>query len=410
MRKIAILLITIIMCSVVGCSSIQSEDLMKDRKAGNVIGVNDLTEKSTVITDLGTKLFQECFSEENNTLISPVSILYAMSMVANGAEGDTLNQIETTLGMSANELNNYLYSYKKALPQGDKYEYHLANSIWFKDDDKLTINEDFLQINADYYEAEIYKSAFDNSTLKDINNWVKNHTDKMIPEIINEIPERAIMYLINALAFEAEWDEKYEKSQVREDTFHHPDGSEETVDFMFSDESVYLEDDNTTGFIKYYKDKSYAFAALLPKPGVRMEDYVDSLSGEKIQALLENRVETTVQTSIPVFETEYTKEISEILKNLGIKDAFEIEKSDFSGLGTYENMNICISKVLHKTYISVDEQGTKAAAVTSVEMECGSAMPMEIKKVYLERPFVYMLLDCESNVPFFIGTTMQIGK
>lgn len=409
MRKLAVLLITVLVGSLMGCASMQSEDLMKDREAGNVIGTNDLTEQKVVLTEFGTKLFQESYAEDKNTLISPISILYALSMVANGANAETLSQVENTIGLSVNELNNYLYSYEKALPQGDKYKYHLANSIWFKNDEKLTVEDDFLQINADYYDAEIYKSAFDETTVKDINHWAKQNTDGMIPKIIETIPEKAVMYLINALAFEAEWDEKYEKKQVREDEFHHPDGTEEIVDFMFSNEYVYLEDENTTGFVKYYKDRTYAFAALLPNAGIHMEDYVAGLSGEKIQALFDNCIRTEVKTSIPVFETEYETELSEVLMNLGIQDAFDWTKADFSGLGTYEGENIYISKVLHKTYISVDEKGTKAAAITAVQNESASAMPMEIKEVYLERPFVYMLIDCETNIPFFIGTTMQIN-
>lgn len=410
MRKVAILLVLTILYSLVGCTSIRSEDLMKDKKAGNVIGTNDLSKDSIVITDFGTHLFQECFTAEKNTLISPVSAAYALSMVANGAKGETVKQMEEVMGMPINELNNYLYSYEKALPQGDKYKYHLTNSIWFKNDEKLTVNDDFLQINADYYDAEIYKSSFDETTVKDINHWVKQNTDGMIPKIIETIPEKAVMYLINALAFEAEWDEKYEKKQVREGAFHRLDGSEEDVEFMFSNEFTYLEDENTTGVLKYYKDHSYAFVGLLPKVGVSMEEYVSSLSGEKIHTLLEKRENRTVMTAIPIFEIEYSSELSETLEKLGIKNAFDFNTADFSGLGNYEEENIYISKVLQKTYISVNENGTKAAAITAVQNESASAVPEEIKKVYLERPFVYMLIDCETNIPFFIGTTMQIEQ
>ena len=410
MKKIAWILIMTMMCTLAGCSSVKSENLLENIEPGNVIGVNDLSEGNEVVTDFGARLFQESYDSEKNTLISPISVAYALSMVANGAKEDTLQQMEKALGMPIQELNNYLYSYEKSLPQGEKYKYHLANSIWFKDDEQLTVQDDFLQINADYYDAEIYKATFDQNTVKDINTWVKKNTDGMIPNIVNEIPDSAIMYLINALAFEAEWEEKYEKKQVREDVFHHPDGAEELVDFMFSDENIYLEDENTTGFLKYYKDNKYAFVALLPKAGIRMDDYVASLSGEKIQALFENQMHTQVKVSIPVFETEYSTELSETLKKMGIEDAFEWTRADFTGLGSMENQNIYIGKVLHKTYISVDEKGTKAAAVTSVQMDAGSTMITEVKKVYLDRPFVYMLIDCESNIPFFIGTTMYINE
>lgn len=409
MRKLSFILLISLIVSLMGCASIQSEDLLKDKEPATVVGVHDLTEQSEVLTDFGARVFKESFTEEKNTLISPISILYALSMVANGAEGETLSQMEQAIGLPVNVLNNYLYSYENALPQGDKYKYHLANSIWFRDDKALTVNDDFLQINVDYYDSEIYKSAFDAGTVKDINQWVKQNTDGMIPGIIEEIPESAILYLINALAFEAEWDVKYEKKQVREDEFHHPDGIKEVVDFMFSSEAIYLEDENTTGFMKYYKDQSYAFVALLPKPGIRMEEYVDSLDGAKIQTLLRERIYTEVKTAIPVFEAEFGTELTEVLSNMGMEDVFDMVNADLTGMGTYEGQNIYIGKVIHKTYISVDEQGTKAAAVTGAAANC-AGVPEEPKKVYLERPFVYMLIDCKTNIPFFIGTTMTIQE
>jgi serpin B len=119
--------------------------------------------------------------------------------------------MERVFDIKTESLNLYLDSYMKNLPQGDKYKLSLANSIWFIDDERFMVNQDFLQANADYYGADIYKTAFNDQTCKDINNWVKERTDGMILEILDEIPQEAVMYLVNALAFEAEWSEIYEK-------------------------------------------------------------------------------------------------------------------------------------------------------------------------------------------------------
>ena len=288
----------------------------------------------------------------------------------------------------------------------------LANSIWFKDDPNFAVEQSFLQTNADYYGAGAYKAAFDEGTRNDINNWVKEHTDGMIPEIIDDIPDEAIMYLVNALAFDAKWADEYEEHQIREGRFTMEDGTRQDVDMMHSEEYTYLEDDLATGFIKYYKDRKYAFVAMLPNEGVSVSQYVDSLTGEHLRELLNNPQDLTVFASIPKFETEYDIEMSEVLQEMGMTEAFDWRVADFSRLGTYnvDGMNICINRVLHKTFISVTEQGTRAGAATAVEMVAEGAMEIvEFKEVALDRPFVYMLIDCETNLPFFIGTMMNVN-
>ena len=190
------------------------------------------------------------------------------------------------------------------------------------------------------------------------------------------------------------------------------DGTRQDVDMMHSEEYTYLEDDLATGFIKYYKDRRYAFVAMLPNEGVTISQYVDSLTGEHLRELLNNPQDLTVFASIPKFETEYDIEMSEVLQEMGMTDAFDWQVADFSRLGTYnvDGMNICINRVLHKTFISVSEQGTRAGAATAVEMVAEGAMEIvEFKEVVLDRPFVYMLIDCETNLPFFIGTMMNVN-
>lgn len=397
---------------ITGCSpKIQGENLMKDVQTDDVSITRVSDVDSSLLTDFAVRLFQASIEEGENTLISPLSVMSALAMTANGAKKDTLSQMESVLGMSTDELNKHLYSYINALPQGENYKLNLANSIWFTDDERFTVKEGFLQINADYYGADIYKSPFDNTTLKDINNWVKDKTEDMIPEILDKIPQNAVMYLINALAFEAEWANIYKENQVRDGVFTLENGTTQGVTFMYGEESSYLEDDNAFGFLKYYQDGKYAFVALLPKENVSVSEYVKSLDGECLNRLLENPLETTVSTAIPKFETEYSTEMSEVLSEMGMPDAFDKDKANFVGLGTSTGGNIYINRVLHKTFISVAEKGTKAGAATVVEAvkECAVAME-EPKIVYLDRPFVYMLIDCEYNIPFFIGSMMNVAK
>ena len=411
-RLLALLLVFAMALGLTACSQVSANDLMKDVPAKAVDVLPDMDAGAAAAADFGVRLFKTSIEEGENTLISPLSVLYALAMTANGADGETLAQMEQVLGMDVDNLNSYMLAYLELLPESKDYKMSLANSIWFKDDPNFAVEQSFLQTNADYYGAGAYKAAFDEGTRNDINNWVKEHTDGMIPEIIDEIPDEAIMYLVNALAFDAKWADEYEEHQIREGRFTMEDGTRQDVDMMHSEEYTYLEDDLATGFIKYYKDRKYAFVAMLPNEGVSVSQYVDSLTGEHLRELLNNPQDLTVFASIPKFETEYDIEMSEVLQEMGMTDAFDWQVADFSRLGTYnvDGMNICISRVLHKTFISVSEQGTRAGAATAVEMVAEGAMEIvEFKEVVLDRPFVYMLIDCETNLPFFIGTMLNVN-
>lgn len=411
-KLISLLLLCSILLNLTGCIiSISAENLMDGITPNSVNALDSLYDQNVAVTDFALRLFRASEQSGENTLISPVSVIAALAMTANGAVGGTLTEMEEVLGMTSDELNLYLYTYLNSLPVGDKYKLSVANSIWFLDDNKLTVNNSFLQKNADYYGAEIYKTQFNDQTKRDINNWVKKETDGMIPKILDSIPEAVIMYIINTLAFEAEWTEIYERDQVRNRVFTSEDGTEQNAKLMYCDEYAYLEDDNAQGFIKYYKDRKYAFAALLPNEGVTVSEYLASLDGEKLHTMLSNPTNTIVKTAIPKFKTEYSTEMSEILSNMGMPTAFDVTFADFSALGRYEDENIFINKVLHKTYIEVAERGTKAGAVTVIEMAKGTAgYPGEIKYVYLDRPFVYMIIDCDNNVPLFLGTLMDLNN
>ena len=435
MKKITLSLISaLLLCAIAisffGCNSMEATDLMEGitpnetpqkpspkppTASGDPTDKPPVSDEPTTLkaadnaaaTDFALRLFRASNEKGKNTLISPLSVLCALAMTTNGAKGETREQMEATLGMPIEELNLYISNYMNGLPNTEKYKLHLANSIWFTDDERFTVNEDFLQINADYYGAGAYKAPFDDSTLEDINNWVKKETDGMIPKVLDEIPPEAVMYLVNALAFEAEWAEIYNEYAVSDGTFTKEDGTKQSVEFMYSDESTYLEDDKAIGFKKYYKDRKYAFVALLPNEGVSVDEYIASLDGESLNALLSNAKHTAVSAKMPKFETGYDVEMSKVLQSMGMIDAFDGNKADFSGLVTSSAGNLRINRVIHKTFISVAEKGTKAGASTVVEVTDESA-PMEIKSVFLDRPFVYMLVDCENNLPFFIGTMMDV--
>lgn len=364
------------------------------------------------VTDFAVRLFRQSLQDKevstDNVLISPVSVLYALSMTANGARGQTLAQMEAVLGASVPVLNSYLHEYRISLPEEDGGKLSLANSVWFRDDERFTVNEDFLALNEEWYNADIYKAPFDNSTVKAVNKWVSDATDAMIPEILDEIPADAVMYLINGLAFDAEWASVYDKSDVRKSDFTMENDSVCPAELMYSTESLYLQDEHAQGFLKYYKNHKYAFVALLPNEGISVADYVASLDGNALHEMLSNPIHASIAAAIPKFQAGYETEMSELFAAMGMTDAFDSTVADLSGIGFSTNGNLYVSRILHKTYIAVDELGTRAGAVTSVEIKDECA-PMFEHRIYLNRPFVYMIVDCEENVPVFMGTLMSVS-
>ena len=410
---LSLILICSMAVNLTGCATkVQAADLMEGVQANTVTSkaADDAFAQSQM--RLAVDLFQASVleSKDENVLISPLSIQLALAMTANGADGDTKAEMEALLGgeISLENLNEYLCSYVNNLPSAEKYKLQIANSIWFRDNEgRLQVEKDFLQKNADYYGAQAYKAAFDDQTMKDINNWVKDHTDGMIDSILDQIDEDAVMYLINALVFDAEWQHVYDKSDVYKGKFTNIDGAEKQVDMMHSEETVYLQDENATGFMKPYSGSKYNFAVLLPNEGVDIYEYIAGLTGEELMETLSTPQLGMVMATLPKFSYEYELTMNDVLKELGMPSAFSGSTANFSKMAHSSRGNIYIGEVLHKTFISVDELGTKAGAVTKVQMNDESA-PMSEWTVTLNRPFVYMIIDNETKLPVFIGTVMDV--
>lgn len=327
-----------------------------------------------------------------NILLSPLSVLCALSMTANGAKNETLAQMETVLGTPITDLNQWFSDISQ------EEELILANSIWLKKQTDFQVSEEFLHTNANYYHAAVYEAPFDSTTKDEINDFVLEHTNGMIEQILDNIPDSARMYLVNALAFDADWEAPY--SFTYDHTFSCEDGTSATIPMMCSDEFAFLEDEYATGFLKYYKGGRYAFAALLPNEGMTLSEYLNTLDGAHLQELFLHPQDTAVTVELPKFEAEFGEDLTEILQTMGITDAFS-SHADFSGIGSGPDF-LFISQVLHKAKISVNETGTKAGAATAVEAK-ESAM-LTTKTVTLERPFLYFLIDIETGLPIFTGT------
>lgn len=386
-----------------------AEDLLGNLVSRDVAGAEADDAFVLAQTDFALSLLQHTAEDDQNTLISPYSVMQALAMTANGANGETKAEMETALGgLPLNELNEYLYTQRTSQPDSDSCKLLTANSIWYRDDaERLQVSQDFLQTNADYYDAAAYSAPFDDSTVRDINSWIAKNTDFMIPKMIDELDPATVMCLINAVTFDAKWQSPYFENQISDGTFTAYDGSTQTVEMMYSDEYCYLEDENATGFYKYYEGGRYAFAALLPNEGITITEYLDRLTPESLHETLANPERTSVITGLPKFSCDYGNSLNETLAAMGMPGAFE-PSADFSNMADTETGFLYIGDVLHKTHIDVDENGTRAGAATVVMMEDGCA-PIG-HEVVLDRPFVYCIVDTETSLPVFMGTMLSMAE
>ncbi|MCL1865932.1 MAG: serine protease [Oscillospiraceae bacterium] len=368
------------------------------------------------LADLTVDIFKRSFMEKSdeNNLVSPLSALIALNMVMGGAAGDTYSEMLSSVALDINPAYapaRILSSYFNNLPSEDGSKLNIANSVWFRDDDSFVVEESFLKYNREWFNAEIRKAAFDAGTVKDINAWVEEYTDGMIDEIIDEISDTAVMYLINAIAFDSEWEEQYTDKDVSKRDFYpngYDDEKRQSAEFMYSTEEKYIETENATGFLKPYKGGHYSFAALLPNEEVDITDFVADMTGTGLINALNSVTDEEVNAFIPKFTFDYEIVMNDLLCDMGMKSAFDPDLADFSNLGKSDLGNLYINRVLHKTFIEVDEKGTKAAAVTSVEMNSyGVSMT---KSVNLDRPFVFAIVDNDTGVPVFMGVLMSVDN
>ena len=354
-------------------------------------------------SSFAAELFKDNYSNGKTTLVSPLSVLTALALVQNGAEGETLAQLERALGgLDRDTLNAYMRAYCDFLTESD--ELKIANSVWT--DSSAEAKRAFLQKAVDSYSAQLFSAPLsDPKTVESINSWVKKNTDGMIPKIIEKADRYAVMMLVNAIAFDAKWETPYTNDDIEKLEFNSYSGKLKKTEFMCSTESVYLSDSDAVGFMKPYKNGRFAFAALLPDENTGIDDYVASLSGDKLMKIFSSAKRgNEVNVKMPKFRAEYSTQLIDTLKKMGVKDAFDNKTADFSSL--VENRDAYIATVVHKTFIEVDEKGTRAAASTLVGADTMSLM--EPYSVCLNRPFVYMIVDTETNLPLFIGVQTEI--
>ncbi len=380
------------------------------------------------MNDFSSELLKRTYTQGKNALVSPLSVYIALSMLNNGADNNTRAQMLDMLGggnIAMEDINRYINGYMSQINKGDYLK--AANSIFVMDRPDVEMSDDYLnEIRTDYF-AEVFHGPANDDTVDKINEWVRFRTDDMIDSVLpkgslNELP---LAVLLNAIAFDANWDEPYSEYDVRERDFRNYDGTVTKTDFMHSIESAYISDDLSEGFIKPYdtyyttdeeylrRDERYSFIAILPNEGVTVDEYIAQMNDSTISELVDtSSYQYEVHTAMPKFKYDCSYTLNSALKDMGMTDAFDAKKSDFSQLTSTPGA-IWVSDVIHKTFIDVDENGTKAAAVTAIIINAETAIEEPapvIKNVTLDRPFIYAIYDMKNHVPIFIGTVCALEE
>ncbi len=371
------------------------------------INLNEKTAKMvTADNQFGLALFKQLADTGlalNNLMISPLSVSQALSMTYNGSKGQTKTAFDQTLhfeGMSLSDVNQSAHELTAALLTVDpKVTLEIANSIWYKQG--FSVESDFVNQNQTYYDAVVKALDFNNpQSVNTINNWVDEQTNHKISKIVNQLNPMDRMLLINAVYFKGDWRNKFDKSATQSAPFHLENGVSVNVQMMHTTGNYpYFENEWMDALEMPYGRGNFSMVVLLPKEGHHVQDILDTLNAEVWSNWEDGFIPMDeVPVSFPKFEFRYEKSLNSVLSTLGLGNAFS-DAADFSGISKQEDL--LISNVQHKTYIKTDEEGTEAAAVTSVTMgttSVGPGMPF-----VADHPFVFIIKEKYTHAILFIG-------
>ena len=342
---------------------------------------------------------------DTNYMISPFSIAYALTLVKEGAKGNTKDEIEKV-------LNNY------KLSKVNNYENRigLSNALFIKNENKNDIRDTFINNIKNNYNSDVLFDDF--YTPKVINDYANEKTFGMINNVLDEVDEDFIMGIMNAIAIDVEWKQKFEGSNTYKEDFTTLNNDIVKVDMMHSSNDItYIENENARGMIKDYKtygDNELVFIGILPNGNIK--EYINKFDKKELNSLLSNSKTPSnsldIYLSLPKFKYDFDyKKFKNDLISLGIKDAFNEDLANFKGIIKDDvDYNLYISQAIHKSTIDLNENGTKAAAITYFGFSKNSAMPIEKEKIYIKfnKPFLYLIKDKKSDNIWFFGTVYEL--
>lgn len=357
-------------------------------------------------SDFSIKLLKTVNSiNSDNYLVSPYSIQTALSMVRDGANGKTKEEIDSLIGTNKPaKINNT--------------NIKISNAMFLKNKYKTYTNNTYTTGLVNNYNSEMLFDEF--QTPKVINDWVNNKTDGMIEKVVDSLDPDFVLGLANAIAIDVKWASEFECESTVEAEFTKKDGTKKKVEMMnktyeYNGSASYIESDKATGIVVPYKeDTNLEYVAILPNDSI--DSYINDLTKDKLDSLINNRKSASdklhIRLSLPRYTYDYDlTQFGDVLKTMGMNEAFNPDTADFTGIMTKDNMsksgvgNLYISQSVHKTHIELNEAGTKAAAVTFFGMSKNSLAPsdFEVKNVNLNKTYLYMIREKTTGSILFLG-------
>ncbi len=356
-------------------------------------------------TEFGLSLLREVnerTAPDSNVFISPLSASMALGMTATGAASETLDSMRTVLGYGDMDLQSMDEAYRGLIDLlrglDPSVDFRIANSIWYRND--LTVKSSFVDATRKYFDAEVAALDFGSpEAVETINDWVRRSTNDKIDRLVTSIPPWMVMYLVNAIYFKGSWTKQFDRSQTRDEPFFAGDGSKPNVPMMSvkGNFPAAFTDDFTAAELPY-GGGAYGMIVVVPREGISVDSLIAGMDAVRWQSLLDGLSTQDGFVEIPRFELEWGDYLNEPLIDMGMGIAFDNGRADFSGISPYSGL--FISTVFQKTWVKVDEEGTEAAAATSVGIGVVSA-PRALLRA--DRPFLFAIRERFSGTLLFIG-------
>lgn len=411
------LLSFIFVCTSFSCEEKNPPDEDKNNQDNQVHEPVNLKETTPQVVSsdnkFGFALFQKIVQSENhqkNIFISPTSVSVALAMTYNGAADSTKEAMERTLkkkGLSTHQINQTYRSLIDSLVNADpNVTLNIANAIYHHNE--FEVEQQFKDVNHNYYDAQVDPLNFDDpASVNIINNWVANHTNNKIEKIIDQLNSEEIMALLNAIYFKGIWKCEFDDSLTKDRPFYMTDGTQKAVPTMQKKDTFNYFSNNRLKIVELpYGSGAYSMVILLPKNKNGIGTLISDLNVEKWDQWMEGMSKTEVKIELPKFTFKYKKKLNEVLKDMGMNIAFDRQKADFSNINDAAGKELYISRVKHKAFVQVNEQGTEAAAVTAVVVGVTSAGP-SFESFKADHPFVFAIKEKSTNALVFMGRVME---
>jgi serpin B len=415
-RRYALAAASVVLMSVIGCTQVDSNTKVF-AQSGVPHSESPVPQKSVLPdtkliqanTKFGFKLFEEVLKQENNknVFISPVSIAIALDMTYNGASGSTQQVMAKALelqGLSLQEINSSNAALKQLLENPDpQIQLSIANSLWANQ--AVKFQPDFIKTTQDLYQAKVTNLNFqDSNSVNTINNWVNESTRGRIDKIVEKIEPDQVLFLLNAIYFKGRWTNEFDKQQTVQQPFYLPSGTQKQHPMMSQKGRYkYYESEQFQAVsLPYGKHSKLSFYVFLPKKNSSLKSFYQNLNADNWEKWMSQFSQQEGFIRLPRFKMTYDVTLNTALEALGMGEAFT-NQADFSNMGK----DFAISEVKHKTFVEVNEEGTEAAATTSVGIVATSLPVNQPFRMIVDRPFFCAIRDNQTGSILFMGSILD---